>query len=70
MDLKSSDAIRTASLGDPRDNAVTIEGTIGILERAGFVENSVLEVVGDRGVVRIDLTSEDLSKKFPRTSGQ
>ena len=70
MDLKSSEAVRAASLGNPMDNAVTIEGTIGILKRAGFVEDSVLEVVGAKGVLRIDLTPEDLSKTFPETSGE
>jgi len=70
IDLQSSDAVRAVSLGNPRDNAVTIEGTVGILKPAGFVENSVLEVAGAKGVLRIDLTSEDLSKSFPETSGE
>jgi len=61
MDLKSSDAIKAASLG-ATGNRVAIEGTIGTLEHAGFVENSVLEVAGARGVLRIDLSREDLGK--------
>jgi len=44
-----------------------IEGTIGALKQAGFVENTVLELVGTRGVLRVDLAREDLAK---RTNGK
>ena len=44
-----------------------IEGTIGALKRAGFVEGTVLELVGTRGVIRVDLSREDLAKHSHRT---
>jgi len=69
MDLRSSDAVNSVSLGDQRDNSVSIEGTIGILECAGFVDNSVLEVVGAKGVLRVDLAPKDLSDAISKDSG-
>jgi len=38
-----------------------IEGTIGVLKHAGFVEDTVLELTGTRGVLRVDLAREDLA---------
>ncbi len=75
MDRKSagtSDRIFTAELYS-RSNVkevaapggsqrVTIEGTIGKLQHARFVENAVLELTGSGGILRVDLSREDLVK--------
>ena len=50
IDLMTSDAVKRASLEGAAFGRVTIEGTIGSLEHAKFVENSVLEVAGTRGI--------------------
>ena len=42
---------------------VTIEGTIGVLRRAEFVDDSVLELTGSGGVLRVDLSREDFAKR-------
>jgi hypothetical protein len=42
--------------------SIVIEGTIGILKHAEFVENTILELTGTRGVLRVDLAREDLVK--------
>jgi len=62
LELKSKEAVKTASFGNGRGDRVTIEGTIGTLQRAEFEENSVLELVGTAGTLRIDLAREDLVK--------
>jgi len=41
---------------------ILVEGTIGALRRVEFVENSVLEVTGSNGILRVDLAMEDLAK--------
>jgi len=41
---------------------IVMEGTIGALRHAEFVEDTVLELSGTRGVLRIDLAREDLVK--------
>jgi len=40
---------------------ILVEGTIGALRHAEFVEDSVLELVGSNGVIRIDFSKGDLS---------
>jgi hypothetical protein len=46
---------------------ILIEGTVGALKRAEFVEDTILEVVGTRGVLRVDLTREDMTKPSPKS---
>ena len=45
-----------------QENAV-IEGTIGKLEHAEFVEDMVLEVQGRKGVLRIDISENEIKEK-------
>jgi hypothetical protein len=42
------------------DEKVFIEGSLGTLKRARFVEDLVLEVIGSNGELRIDLAMRDL----------
>lgn len=46
-----------------------MEGTLGSLEKAMFVEDSVLELVGTAGTLRVDLSMEDLKHGSGRESG-
>jgi len=39
-----------------------LEGTIGSLKHAKFVEDSVLELVGTGGTLRVDLSREDIAR--------
>jgi len=41
---------------------VVVEGTIGTLKHAEFVEDTILELTGTKGVLRVDLAREDLAK--------
>ena len=45
-----------------RSQRILMEGTIGTLKQAGFVEDAVLELVGTNGVLRVDLSREDMEK--------
>ena len=38
-----------------------LEGTIGSLKHAKFVEDAVLELVGTGGTLRVDLSREDIA---------
>ena len=63
VELKSKANLKNITLNsDIQENAV-IEGTIGKLEHAGFVEDSVLEVTGRKGVLRIDISEIEIKRK-------
>jgi hypothetical protein len=44
-----------------------MEGTIGILKHAVFLEDTILELAGTRGVLRVDLSREELAKPSLKT---
>ena len=63
VELKSKANLKNITLNnDVQENAV-IEGTIGKLEHAGFVEDTVLEVTGRKGVLRIDISENEIKRK-------
>ncbi len=60
IELKSKAEVKSVSLNG--NEKVLIEGSLGSLERAQFVEDLVLEVIGSNGELRIDLSMKDLQK--------
>ena len=62
VELKSKRNLKNITLTDGSSESVLIEGTIGELLRATFVEGVVLEVVGKNGVLRLDLREDDITK--------
>ena len=68
VDLKSSSAVRRASIGNGEVGAVAIEGTLGAFKRAAFLEGTVLEIVGTAGILRVDLAKEELENPNARSA--
>jgi len=66
IDLNCRNSLNHASFdNDPRvrearNDEITIEGTIGFFKKAQFVEGEILEIEGSEGVLRVDLTSQDI----------
>ncbi len=61
VELVSKASLRSINVTQGMQDDVLIEGTIGELVGACFTEGIVLEVVGQKGVVRLDLTPEEIS---------
>jgi hypothetical protein len=62
IELKSKGDLNIVSLEG--NKKVLIEGSIGSLERAQFLEGLVLEVIGSNGELRIDLDRSDLERSI------
>jgi len=62
VELRSRNSIKNASMeGSGRHDGVLIEGTLGELKSATFQEGGlVLEIVGAEGILRVDLTRDEL----------
>lgn len=58
IELESKDDVKNISMD--RDSKNVIEGTLGSLESAHFIDDIVLEVVGSKGVLRVDLAASDI----------
>jgi len=62
IDLRSKIDLKNITLNDNFQDNALIEGTIGKLEHAGFVDNMILEVLGTKGVLRIDISENEIKK--------
>lgn len=69
VELKSKRHLKNVTLTNGSSDSVLIEGTIGKLVRATFAEGIILEVIGKKGVLRIDLGEGEI-KKTPDQPGE
>lgn len=63
VELKSRGNLKNVVLANGDQENVLVEGSIGELLRAEFCEGVILEVVGDKGVLRINLSLNDIKQK-------
>jgi hypothetical protein len=63
VELKSKVNLKSVTLTNGGQENVLIEGSIGELQRAEFADGVVLEVVGNEGVFRINLSRDDIKQK-------
>jgi hypothetical protein len=63
LELDSKAQLSNVSLSDNSRRCAFIGGTIGLLKSVHFVEGVVMEVTGDKGVLRVDLCEEEVAKR-------
>lgn len=66
VELKSKAHLKDLTLANGSPDGVLIEGTLGVLVAASFVEGELLEVVGQKGTLRINLKDSELKKTRPK----
>jgi hypothetical protein len=62
VELKSKRNLKNVTLTNGSSDSVLVEGTIGELVQATFAEDIILEVVGKKGILRIDLEENEIKK--------
>ena len=62
VELKSKSNLKNVTLTNGSSDSVLVEGTIGELVQATFAEGVILEVVGKKGILRIDLGEDEIKK--------
>jgi len=62
VELKSKRNLKNITLTNGSSDSVLVEGTIGELVQATFAEGIILEVVGKKGTLRIDLGEDEIKK--------
>jgi len=60
VELKSKADLKTVTLANGSHDHILVEGTIGELVQAMFVEDIILEIIGKKGTLRINLKAEEL----------
>lgn len=62
IELKSKTYLKNVTLTNGSHENVLVEGTIGKLKRAQFTEDIVLEIIGDKGILRINITKDEIQQ--------
>ncbi|HMK95044.1 MAG TPA: hypothetical protein VK536_06535 [Candidatus Limnocylindrales bacterium] len=62
VELKSKVNLKNVTVNENSQENVLVEGTLGKLEHTEFADGVVLEVFGDKGVLRVNLTIDDIKK--------
>jgi len=65
-ELKSKRHLKNVTLTSGSTDTALIEGTLGELVQAAFKEGLVLEVIGTKGVLRIDLVEDEIKQINPQ----
>ncbi len=66
IEMKSKAHVRHISMSDESHDRVLFEGYLGVLKELSLIEGTVLEVKGENGVLRIDLSEEELRSVFSK----
>jgi hypothetical protein len=62
VEMKSKQYVKNISISDEAHDRVLFEGNLGKLLGISYVEGDVLELIGVNGVLRINLTREQLQE--------
>ena len=62
VEMLSKKHVKTISMSEETHDKVLFEGNLGELEELGMVEEIILEIKGANGILRVDLTEEELRK--------
>ena len=68
VELKSKSHLKNINLTNGGSDAFFIEGTLGQLQHAWFEEGIILEIVGQNGVLRVNLEEHEIQKKQLKNS--
>jgi len=68
IELKSKAYLKNVTLTNGFRDSVLVEGTIGELAQATFVEGVILEIAGNKGTLRINLKEEELRKALQKAA--
>ena len=62
IEMKSKKFVRHMSISNEDFNRVLFEGSLGKLKELEMIEGAALLVIGDNGVLRIDLSEDELRR--------
>ena len=62
IELKSKSSLSQLVISNDSKTSVLIEGILGDFESMNFIEESMIEINGDKGILQMDLSKQDLKK--------
>ena len=64
VEMRSKNHVKSISISNDARDHVFFEGDLGVLEELVIVEGGMLEIRGKNGVLRVELSSEELLNVF------
>ena len=68
IEMKSKQYVKNISISNETHDRVLFEGNLGKLLEISLVEGDVLELIGTNGVLRVNLTKEQLLESIKNAS--
>ena len=62
VELRSKLDLKSVTIPEGNRENVLVEGTIGELVQIGFTEGIILEITGEKGVLRIDIGEDEIAQ--------
>ena len=62
VELKTEGAVKRMSFFDKENGQVFLEGCLGKLSSINMVEGVMLEIEGDNGTLRLDITQKEIEQ--------
>ena len=69
MELNSKEHVKRFMILNGAGSRVLVEGFLGELQQITLVEGLMLEVKGSNGILRMDMTENDLRRALPMKAG-
>lgn len=69
IELKSKKNVRHISVSNETQDHVLFEGSLGEIKEVAMVEGAMLEISGTKGVLRIDLSKDELQRLLSKKNG-
>lgn len=60
IELKSKTSLKKVTLANDSQENALIEGTIGVLQKIEFAEGVILQIIGSKGFLTIDITEDEM----------
>ena len=70
LELKSKLDLKSVCIPNEARENVLVEGTIGKLVQIGFAEGVVLEIRGEKGVLQIDITEDEVTQSKTKETAE
>jgi hypothetical protein len=62
VEMGSKDFVKTLSFIEKENSNVLFEGFLGKLKNISMVEDVMLEIEGKNGIIKLDITSQEIEK--------
>ncbi|HLE74596.1 MAG TPA: hypothetical protein VI864_00940 [Candidatus Bathyarchaeia archaeon] len=70
IELKSKANLKNVAIANGSHDSVLVEGSIGELVQAAFAEEIILEVIGKKGILRINLGEDEIKRTMQKEQAE